>query len=588
MASVFFEPGTDATGDFSFWSSTTGTVTSDTTTKYTGPRSIKVDSGAGNAAAYVQKNDILADAGRRITFRLYLESIPTTTFRCLNLVNSGASPCGGISIDTAGLVRVIAGGTGVSTGVTLSTGQWYRLAFSYTITSPTEAQAKLAINGGAQATSNSVTHNTGSVHLRLGLTQVPGANIVGYVDDVYVDDGSDNTALGDIQVTAKAPASENTNNFDTAVGNARGASDYNNVNEVALSETNGWQHAGVTDVQENYGLQTASDTSNGSADLTTATLIARTAWLWGKRSATPTISVPAVGAEGSAGSGDITLGAPDSPAVGDIWIAAIHSSDQVAHSFSDWTEIIQGNGGGTTSRLSVWYFRYAGSNPNLVVTHTDGQSPIGGIVVVRGCKLTGSPVNVVGTIGQGTDGSIEHPAVTPTTTGCVLLVINGSADDNARTALGGGYTVDFEDSGGGTQNCFQTTAGTPDGSVSVFHDLDVAASDTGIITVTQAATDAWASVLLALEPDTVGSPDIMDNGSESAIVLVETSALYTVTTDSASYPSNAAGIGMRSSGTGTDTFLYECGTIISYIAGAAQAAAVVVKRKLRMFRGLGR
>jgi len=55
----------------------------------------------------------------------------------------------------------------------------------------------------------------------------------------------------------------------------------------------------------------------------------------------------------------------------------------------------------------------------------------------------------------------------------------------------------------------------------------------------------------------------MDNGSESAITLTTAPALYTLLTASASYPSNAAGIGIRSSTT-ANTFLYECGTLIAY------------------------
>jgi hypothetical protein len=208
------------------------------------------------------------------------------------------------------------------------------------------------------------------------------------------------------------------------------------------------------------------------------------------------------GAEAAAASGGITLGAPASPVTDDIWIACIHSSDQVAHTLTDWTQIVQGNGSGTTSRLSVWYFRYAGSTPNLIVGHTAGATIIGGIKAYVGCKKTGSPVNVAGTITAGpTDASIEHAAITPTKPNCALLVINGAADDNNRTALGGDYAVVFEDTAGGTQNCYQDASGTPDGSLSLFHDLSVPASDTGIITVTQAASDPWASVLIALEPE---------------------------------------------------------------------------------------
>ena len=214
------------------------------------------------------------------------------------------------------------------------------------------------------------------------------------------------------------------------------------------------------------------------------------------------ITSPAAGAKGSAASGNITLGAPASPANGDIWIAVVHSSDQVAHTFTGWTQIAQGNGGGTTSRISVWWFRYAGSSPNLVVTHTAGQSPIGGIRAFRGCKASGSPIGIVGTILGGTDGSIESNSITPDVQGSALLVCNGSADDNSRTALGGDYAVAFEDTAGGVQNCYITAQGTPDGSACLFYDLSVPDSSVGP-TVTQSAADPWSSCLVELlaEPD---------------------------------------------------------------------------------------
>jgi hypothetical protein len=221
--------------------------------------------------------------------------------------------------------------------------------------------------------------------------------------------------------------------------------------------------------------------------------------------------------KGAAASGGITLTAPASPQIDDVWIAVIHSSDQVAHTFTDWTQIVQGNGGGTTSRLSVWYFRYAGATPNLTVGHTAGQSPIGGIASFRGVKNTGSPVNVAGSVLGGTDATIEHTAIVPSVAGCCLLVINGAADDNNRTALGGDYAIGFEDSAGGTQNCYQTALGNPDGSVCLFYDLSVPASTTGTVTVTQAAADAWGAVLVALEPGAVAAPVQVEIRGEASL-----------------------------------------------------------------------
>jgi hypothetical protein len=205
-------------------------------------------------------------------------------------------------------------------------------------------------------------------------------------------------------------------------------------------------------------------------------------------------------AKAEAASGNITLVAPTTPQINDIWIAVIHSSDQVAHTLSGWTQIVQGNGGGSTSRLSVWYFRYAGSTPNLIVTHTGGQSPIGGIAAFRGCRKIGSPVHLAGAISGGTDASIEHSAITPTLRNCAILAISGAADDNARSTLATGYTARFEDSSGGVQNCYLTLLGTPDGSVACHSLLQDAPANTGTPTDVMIAPDPWASVLIALEP----------------------------------------------------------------------------------------
>ena len=66
----------------------------------------------------------------------------------------------------------------------------------------------------------------------------------------------------------------------------------------------------------------------------------------------------------------------------------------------------------------------------------------------------------------------------------------------------------------------------------------------------------------------VGDPKIMVNGTETSLVLTTSNALYTKLYDSASYPTNAAAIGMRSSGTTADTFMYECGMLVAYIPAA--------------------
>jgi hypothetical protein len=206
------------------------------------------------------------------------------------------------------------------------------------------------------------------------------------------------------------------------------------------------------------------------------------------------------GAEGSAASGNCTLSAPASPVSGDVWIAVVHSTDQVAHSFTDWTQIFQANGGGTTSRLSVWYFRYAGSNPNLIVTHTAGDAIIGGIAAFRGVVATGNPVVTPGTGSSGT-GTQTGNGITPGSEGAAVLFATGRGDDDSLSAITN-FTVAFEDSGGGTQNAYVTTLGL-DGGVGLYYWIQTGApTATGTLTATSAATDPWASIVFALWPAT--------------------------------------------------------------------------------------
>jgi len=137
---------------------------------------------------------------------------------------------------------------------------------------------KLFIDGilDGSGTITPFTNIGGSV----GWADAPGANKVVYVRDIYADDSTALTDPGDIRVTAKRPAPNNVNNFDTAVG-ANPANRWTNVNERALSETNAWEQLLLADTQENFTLEAANI---GDVDLSEVgiSLIARLAWIWAK------------------------------------------------------------------------------------------------------------------------------------------------------------------------------------------------------------------------------------------------------------------------------------------------------------------
>ena len=61
-----------------------------------------------------------------------------------------------------------------------------------------------------------------------------------------------------------------------------------------------------------------------------------------------------------------------------------------------------------------------------------------------------------------------------------------------------------------------------------------------------------------------GGPDIINNGVATPITLQNAPPLHTNIVDDTSYPTDAATIGMRSTGAASDTFFYESGMILAY------------------------
>jgi hypothetical protein len=117
-----------------------------------------------------------------------------------------------------------------------------------------------------------------------------GSSATDYVDDIYVDDVSDLSFPGDIRVVAEKPVSLNTNNADTLIGT--GTNRYDRVSERPLSVTNGIQHAAATDVQENFGIQSAAA---GDVDISDAYIVGYCGWVYGKRGEFDTAFVRPIG-----------------------------------------------------------------------------------------------------------------------------------------------------------------------------------------------------------------------------------------------------------------------------------------------------
>jgi hypothetical protein len=127
----------------------------------------------------------------------------------------------------------------------------------------------------------------------------------------------------------------------------------------------------------------------------------------------------------------------------------------------------------------------------------------------------------------------------------------------------------------------QGTSGNP-GTSNVFVTFEYA-----IQTVASAQTEAgsfdgstadWTACVATLKASSLGgegSPGIVDNGSVTAMTLTAVDAFYSSITDSASYPSNAAGIGMRSTAANADIKFYEGGTLIAFLGAPVPEAALL-------------
>ena len=281
---TFLESGTDATGDFAFFTSTSGTVATDATVYKTGTRSIKCSTGSPAATALAARTGVCSDAGTRISVWVRLDTIPASTGGFFHISDaSGNSVIIGFSVLSSGKIRMSAiGAVNKDSTATVSANTWFRLSCAYTITNSTTYRADFFIDGVLQGSATTGTLSlTGTGSIKPRTSTDFGANANAWFDNIYVDDGADYSDPGDIRVTAKRPAANNTNNFDTAIG-ANPANRWTNVNEVPLSTTNGWRHNATTDVQENYTLETAAV---GDVNIAAYPRIGTTAWIWAKGTA---------------------------------------------------------------------------------------------------------------------------------------------------------------------------------------------------------------------------------------------------------------------------------------------------------------
>jgi hypothetical protein len=291
MAVVFLEPGSGHTYDLKFWSTPTvshGTVTSDTQAVKLSPRSIKiVTDGTSGAYAELRKVGVLANAGRRISFYFrYYGTITDDTDIAILTDSSGngefllfLSSTGHLTVaNTAGTIVGTASGT-------LSADTDYRILIQYTKTSQSVNTINILVDGSNVIALTNIDTGAGAMSdfwIEQGYyNPVNSTTVAFYYAHIYIDDGTSGDP-GDIRVTAKRPYGDGTAvQFTTQIGSGNsgyGSGHADEVNERALSETNGWSLATTSAVTRNeeYNIENAA---TGDNDLTGATIVGVMGWM---------------------------------------------------------------------------------------------------------------------------------------------------------------------------------------------------------------------------------------------------------------------------------------------------------------------
>jgi hypothetical protein len=279
-ATTFINSGGDSTFDLLAWT-TTSNASIDGTISHTGPKSIKC--GTGAVAGQVNKSGVIQDSGTRSSFWVYFPSIPAAQTIFASYGNEGGGTnVWRLRIETDGKLTVLVT-TGTATGTTvLSAATWYRISFSYTVSTTTSNEARLRINGASELSLSNITlPSTGSSQFSV---RTNTAAAIAYFDDIYIDDSSALTDPGDVRVTAKRPVSNGTKvEFTAEVGtgpapNGTGSGHAVNVSERPYNDVYGWSINNVSGAvkTEEYTIESAS---TGDVNISGLTIVDYLGWI---------------------------------------------------------------------------------------------------------------------------------------------------------------------------------------------------------------------------------------------------------------------------------------------------------------------
>lgn len=288
---TFLDPGGDATfnvtatttgGLYQFVNGTTGIATDFVHGSHI--KSIKFGTSGGTSNNVVTNRGVIADSGARISAYVYLVAYPSGSGlgRFIELSTAAGGNPVYITTSTTGALQLWGNAQLGSNGPTLSLNHWYRISIAYTITSTTVNRFEVFLDGvSAISVTNATISSTGTTDMSLGNNTGDSTQDL-RMSDIYADLSSSLADTGDIWVTAKRPnANGTTNGYTTQIGS--GGSGYGTghspqINERAVSTTNGWSMIGAgSAVTEEYNIESKS---TGDIDISNGTIVDYIGWIY--------------------------------------------------------------------------------------------------------------------------------------------------------------------------------------------------------------------------------------------------------------------------------------------------------------------
>ncbi len=582
----------DATGDLSEFAGVSGTVSVSTNRPVTGTRSLEMDSGGGSAAYVITSADPagafpLQGAGnagsRRGSSYHEFDAYPATSAA---IIRDHSGAFFEIRLTSTGTLQLVTNQTAspvtLKTSVaTVSLNTQTRVSWAYTTTTTSNFTIKVWIGGSLVITATQADGTLGDVggyNLDYGWFTNPGASKKTWVDNIWVENDATLTDPGDVKcATARPNAAGSANAFDTPVGGLTNRWDY--VTSLPVDTSAYLQHAGIAQAAENFGLDT-SGIPGGAA------ILGWRGWAYVKKGsavAAPTVVSGFINNSTAAGA---TLAVTVSGIQnGDslIVLAANGIAGTTGWSCSDngtngasgnWTADLaptKATGTLTTAVYSRHNIQDASKPTTVTVTFNATGERAVKVLLVRGLA-TSSARDVATSTNNFTTSATTTTAASGTLSQASELVLGlyswlGTSAADTFTA-NGSWTA----APGG--NAGTTSSGVDTVVNAVYQVTSAVTSVQPSANITSGAAGLGVTVSYkGLEASTDVSRLTVDGADYSVGAFPASPAQVWKHVAASALPSSSAAVGIKSTSTNEDTYLYDCGVVVAYIPGGEVSGA---------------